>query len=599
MINIEEYSQTKELLSFLSARRRTQLGLIGVLMIIGSLAEVASIGLVIPFLGALTSPELIFQKQFLSPVIQYFGIVSPGQLLLPFTLIFIVAVIFSGIIRLLLLYATISFSHAVGHDLGVNIYRRTLFQSYSFHSSQNSSEIINGIVLKINTITGGIIRPLLTIMTSFFFIIGIISALIYIDTKTSLLAFFGFGLIYFIVIKFTHKILYKNGQKIAYYSTQVIKSLQEGLGGIRDVLIDGTQSFFSTIYKNSDLSSRKASATNTFIGGSPRFILESLGMVLIAILAYSLTSAEKGFESVIPTLGALALGAQRLLPAMQQLYESYSTIKGAQASLDDVLKLLRRNLPVYERLTFIKPLKVNKDIILKNISFRYSNDLPWVLNNINLRFEVGSRIGFIGETGSGKSTLLDILMGLIEPTSGELLIDDELINRENRHNWWRNIAHVPQSIFLSDTTIKDNIAFGIDKNIVKHGNVEYAAKMAQINDMINELPKGYQTNVGERGVRLSGGQKQRIGIARALYKNVPILILDEATSSLDTKTEGEVMKSIDSLSQKLTVFFVAHRISTLKNCDIIYVLDKGEIAKSLTYDELVKDKDNFQLRFSK
>ena len=586
MINIKEFRQTKELLLFLSRRRRSQLGLIAILMIIGSIAEVASIGLVIPFLGALTSPELIYQKQFLSPIIQYFGIVSPEQLLLPFTLIFIVAVIISGIIRLLLLYVTISFTNAIGHDLGVNIYRRTLFQSYSFHSSQNSSEIINGIVLKINTITGGIIRPLLTIMTSLFFITGIISALIYIDTKTSLSAFFGFGLIYFIVIKFTHKILYRNGQKIAYFSTQVIKSLQEGLGGIRDVLIDGTQSFFSTIYKKSDLSSRKASATNTFIGGSPRFILESLGMVLIAILAYSLTSSEEGFESAIPTLGALALGAQRVLPSMQQLYESYSTIKGAQASLDDVLKLLRRNLPSYERLSYIKPLKVNKDIILKNISFRYSEDLPWVLNNINLRFEVGSRIGFVGETGSGKSTLLDILMGLIEPTSGDLLIDNKLINRENRHNWWRNIAHVPQSIFLSDSTIKDNIAFGIDKNFIKDGNVEYAAKMAQINDMINELPKGYQTSVGERGVRLSGGQKQRIGIARALYKNVPILILDEATSSLDTKTEGEVMKSIDSLSQKLTVFFVAHRISTLKNCDIIHVLDKGEIVRSLTYDEL-------------
>ena len=199
-------------------------------------------------------------------------------------------------------------------------------------------------------------------------------------------------------------------------------------------------------------------------------------MVLIAILAYSLTSSEEGFESAIPTLGALALGAQRVLPSMQQLYESYSTIKGAQASLDDVLKLLRRNLPSYERLSYIKPLKVNKDIILKNISFRYSEDLPWVLNNINLRFEVGSRIGFVGETGSGKSTLLDILMGLIEPTSGDLLIDNKLINRENRHNWWRNIAHVPQSIFLSDSTIKDNIAFGIDKNFIKDGNVEYAAK---------------------------------------------------------------------------------------------------------------------------
>jgi len=594
----KDFSQIKELLSFLSSKRRTQLFLIGALMVVGSLAEVASIGLVIPFLGALTSPEVIYQKESLYPLINYFGINSPQELLFPFTVTFIVAVVISGIIRLLLLYVTIRFSHFVGHDLGVSIYRRTLFQSYSFHSSHNSSEIINGIVLKINTITGGVIRPLLTIMTSFLFIIGIVTALMFVDTKTSMLAFIGFGLIYFIVIKFTRNILQKNGQKIAFYSTQVIKSLQEGLGGIRDVLIDGTQNFFSTIYKDADISSRRASATNTFIGGSPRFILESLGMVLIAILAYSLTSQENSFESVIPILGALALGAQRLLPSMQQLYESYATIKGAQASLEDVLNLLRKGLPSYSDLSFIEPLKIRNDIVLNNISFRYADDLPLVLKNINLKFKVGSRIGFVGETGSGKSTLLDILMGLIRPSTGELLIDNELISSHNRHNWWRNIAHVPQSIFLSDNSIKENIAFGIDDNM-NLSEVQNAAKLAHIDSIIDNLPDGYKTNVGERGVRLSGGQKQRIGIARALYKNVLVLVLDEATSSLDTKTESSVMKSIDRLSKNLTVFFVAHRISTLKNCDIIYVLEKGEIVKSLTYEELSESNDNLKIKLKK
>ena len=588
MTNTKVFRQTKELLSFLSSKRRIQLGFIGILMIIGSLAEVASIGLVIPFLGALTSPEVIYQKEFLLPIIEYFGITSPEQLILPFTLFFIVAVIISAVTRLIILYSTIRFSHAVGHDLGINLYRRILYQSYSFHSNQNSSDIINGIIVKVNTITGSVIKPLLIMISSILFILGIVTALMFVDTKTSILAFSGFGLVYFIVIKFTHKILHKNGQKIAHYSTQVIKSLQEGLGGIRDVLIDGTQSFFSTIYKKSDISSRKASATNAFIGGSPRYILESLGMVLIAILAYSLTSNDSSFESVIPTLGALALGAQRLLPSMQQLYESYSGIKGAQASLDDVLKLLRRNLPSYAGLSFIEPLKVKTDIVLNNISFRYSDNLPWVLNNINLRFEVGSRVGFVGETGSGKSTLLDILMGLIDPTSGELLIDDELISGHNRHNWWRNIAHVPQSIFLSDNTIKENIAFGIDNNKIEFRNVQNAAKLAQIHNLINDWPKGYQTSVGERGVRLSGGQRQRIGIARALYKNVNVLVLDEATSSLDTKTEIDVMKSIESLNKNLTIFIVAHRISTLKDCDIIHVVEKGSIVKSLSYKELLK-----------
>jgi len=587
-----EIRQTKELFLYLTSKRKVQLSLISILMIIGSLAEVVSIGLVIPFLGALTTPEALYQSQFFSPIIHYFGISSPEQLLLPFTLIFIAAVIFSGIIRLSLLYVVISFSHALGHDIGVNVYRRTLYQSYSYHSNQNSSEIINGIIIKVNTITGGVIQPLLLISTSIVLMVGIVTALMFVDIVTSMLAIFVFGLLYFGVIKLTHKKLRHNSRNIAHHSTQLLKSLQEGLGGIRDVLIDSTQNYFCKIYKNSDISLRKATGDNAFIAGSPRFIMEVIGMTLIALLAYSLTVSSRGFEYVIPTLGALALGAQRLLPTMQQLYDAYTKLKGSQASLTDVLNLLNRDLPSYIDLPSFEPLNIKKEIVLKNVNFRYSDDSPWVLNNINLRFKKGSRIGFAGETGSGKSTLLDILMGLLSPTEGELLVDDVAINRHNRHNWWRNIAHVPQSIYLSDNTIKENIAFGIDDDDIKFSNVKDAAKLAQIDNLIKEWTKGYQTSIGERGVRLSGGQRQRIGIARALYKNINVLVFDEATSSLDNKTENAVMESIENLDKNLTVFIIAHRLTTLKNCDIIHVLEKGNIVQSLTYKELIENTDH-------
>ena len=588
----KEFHQTKKLLSYLSRKRRIQLIFIGILMIMGSLSEVISIGLVIPFLATLTAPETLYQSQFFSPIIQYFGISSPEQLLLPFTLIFIAAVIFSGIIRLSLLYVVISFSHALGHDIGVNVYRRTLYQSYSYHSNQNSSEIINGIIIKVNTITGGVIQPLLLISTSIVLMVGIVTALMFVDIVTSMLAIFVFGLLYFGVIKLTHKKLRHNSRNIAHHSTQLLKSLQEGLGGIRDVLIDSTQNYFCKIYKNSDISLRKATGDNAFIAGSPRFIMEVIGMTLIALLAYSLTVSSRGFEYVIPTLGALALGAQRLLPTMQQLYDAYTKLKGSQASLTDVLNLLNRDLPSYIDLPSFEPLNIKKEIVLKNVNFRYSDDSPWVLNNINLRFKKGSRIGFAGETGSGKSTLLDILMGLLSPTEGELLVDDVAINRHNRHNWWRNIAHVPQSIYLSDNTIKENIAFGIDDDDIKFSNVKDAAKLAQIDNLIKEWTKGYQTSIGERGVRLSGGQRQRIGNARALYKNINVLVFDEATSSLDNKTENAVMESIENLDKNLTVFIIAHRLTTLKNCDIIHVLEKGNIVQSLTYKELIENTDH-------
>jgi ATP-binding cassette, subfamily B, bacterial PglK len=586
-----EIRQTREILSYLTVKRRTQLGFIGILMIVGSLAEIASIGLVIPFLSALTSPESLYQSELFSPIINYFGISAPEQLLLPFTLIFIIAVIFSGVVRLAILYVTIHFAHTVGHDLGMNLYRRTLYQSYSYHANQNSSEIINGIVIKINTITGGVIQPLLFIASSFLLMVGIVIALMFVDIVTSISALFVFGVLYFVVIRLTHKQIRNNSQNIAYHSTQLIKSIQEGLGGIRNVLIDNTQNFFCKIYKNSDISLRKATGDNSFIAGSPRFIMEVIGMTLIALLAYSLTVSSRGFEYVIPTLGALALGAQRLLPTMQQLYSAYSKLKSSQASLTDVLNLLSRDLPNYIDLPAFKPLNLKKDIVLKNVNFRYSEDSPWVLNNINLRFKMGSRIGFAGETGSGKSTLLDILMGLISPTEGELLVDDVVINSDNRHNWWTNIAHVPQSIYLSDNTIKENIAFGIDDDDINYSNVKNAAKLAKIDKLIEEWPKGYQTSIGERGVRLSGGQKQRIGIARALYKNINVLVFDEATSSLDNKTEHEVMESIENLDENLTVFIIAHRLTTLKKCDIIHVVEKGKIIKSVTYSELLKNTD--------
>ena len=591
---IKEIHQTKQLLSFLSSKRRTQLIFMGILMIIGSLSEVVSIGLVIPFLGALTAPKTLYENQFFSPIINYFEITSPEQLLFPITLIFILAVIFSAITRLALLHATVRFSHAVGHDLGISIYRKTLYQNYSFHSTHNSSEIINAMVLKIGVIQGGVIRPLLVISSSLFLMLGIITALLFIDIYTSVSAICGFGLLYFLTIRLTNKRIKQNSHIIADYSTTLIKSLQEALGGIRDVLIDGSQEFFCKIYKTSDKRLRKANGDNNIIAASPRFIMEALGVSLIAILAYSLRVSSGSIEYIIPTLGALALGAQRLLPTMQQLYDAYTNLKGAQASLTDVLNFLNRNIPSYKDLPLAESANLEKDIVLKNISFRYSDDLPWVLNNINLRFMRGSRIGFAGETGSGKSTLLDILMGLINPSSGELLIDGLEVNKQNKHTWWKNIAHVPQSIYLSDSSIKENIAFGIEDKDIQFDKVERAAELAQIDSVINELSDSYKTSIGERGIRLSGGQRQRIGIARALYKSVKVIVFDEATSSLDSKTENAVMRSIENLDKNLTVFIVAHRLSTLQFCDIIHILEKGKIVKSLTYKELLKNTNLLQ-----
>jgi ATP-binding cassette subfamily B protein len=415
----------------------------------------------------------------------------------------------------------------------------------------------------------------------------ILIALIAVDPTIALIAFCGFGVIYGLVIYLTRRRLLINSQVVAIESTKVIKSLQEGLGGIRDVLIDGTQSTYCTIYNEADLLLRRAQGNNMFISSSPRYFMEALGVVLIATLAYSLAQQSDGIAKAIPILGALALGAQRLLPVLQQAYFSWSSIQGAQVSLKDVLSLLDQPLPNYVYQTNNHSMSFNHFIGLKKIDFRYSPQSPYVLKDIDLKIAKGSRVGFIGATGSGKSTLLDMVMGLLYPTNGSMEIDNQEVTAGNYRKWQEHIAHVPQAIFLADSSIEENIAFGVPTDQIDHHRVKQAARQAQIADTIESWPDQYQTFVGERGIRLSGGQRQRIGIARALYKQADVIIFDEATSALDNETESAVMQAIEGLSKDLTLLIIAHRLSTLKNCTQIVELADGGIKRTGSYQEIV------------
>jgi len=577
----------KTLWHHLTKRRQKQFSLLLILMIIASLAEIISIGAVLPFLGILTAPEQVYQHALMQPVIQILALTEPKQLILPLTILFITVALLAGVIRLTLLYAMTRLSFATGADLSINIYRRTLYQAYEVHVSRNSSEVINSIINKTNTVIRGVISPTLNLISSIILLVGIMGALFAINPTVALSASIGFGLLYWIVIRYTKTHLKDNGKTIADQSTQMIKSLQEGLGGIRDVLIDGTQQFYCKLYRNADLPLRRASGNNQFISGSPRYAMEAIGMVLIAGFAYLMTQQESGMVTAIPMLGVLALSAQRLLPVLQQAYSAYSTIKGSKSSFEDVLNLLDQPLPEYADQPLPEPIPFAKEIKLNNLNFRYSEDSPWVLKNVNLSLKKGSRIGFMGITGSGKSTLLDIVMGLLPATEGGLMIDNQTINNQNRRAWQAHIAHVPQNIYLSDSTIEENIAFGIEKELIDHQRVKKAAQQAQIAELIEQWEGSYQTFVGERGIRLSGGQRQRIGIARALYKQADVLMFDEATSALDSETEREVMEAIESLGKEMTVLIVAHRLTTLKSCDKVVSIGKNNITIK-TYKEINK-----------
>jgi ATP-binding cassette, subfamily B, bacterial PglK len=586
----------KSLWGHIAPARRTQLGLLFIVMLLASMAEMISIGVVIPFLGALTAPELLFEHRLIHPIVTYYGLNSPQDLLLPTTLVFVIAVIFAGSVRLLLVWLQASVGLGIVNELATTTYYRTLSQPYAVHISRNSSEIIAGILNKVSNGIGGTLGAVLVVVSSQLILIAIILALIMADPIVALSSLLGFGAIYTLIALLTRKKLARDSVRINQASSKVVKILQEGLGGIRDVLLDGTQSIHSEAYRQADSVLRKAQASIQIIGVGPRYVIEAFGMVIIAGIAYALTSRPGGFVTMIPVIGALAIGAQRVLPLLHQSYSGWTQILGNKESLIDALALLDQpHLAGIGQEPIAAEIKFSQKIQLVGMSFQYTQQGPHVLNNIRLTIPKGARVGFIGTTGSGKSTLVDIIMGLLTPTDGYLMVDGEIISNGNYREWQKHIAHVPQAIFLSDASIAENIAFGLPRGEIDMSRVKSAARQAQISESIESWSHQYDTVVGERGVKLSGGQRQRIGIARALYKQADVIIFDEATSALDNDTEQAVMHAIDNLGDNLTILMVAHRLTTLRHCTLIVELHEGELKQVGSHAEVIEKTDRFEV----
>ena len=578
----------------LSARRQRQSGLLMVLILASAFAEVISLGAVLPFLGILVAPEKVFSHHIVADMAIAWGITSADQLVLPITIAFSVAALMAGAVRLLLLWARTRLAVVIGADLSIEVYRRTLYQPYQVNVSRNSSEVISGITNKVNAVVYGVLLASLTLVSSVVLLVSITLALIVVDPMVASIAAVGFGASYVLITWMSRQRLHRNSQRIAYEQTQVVKALQEGLGGIRDVLLNGIQPVYCDVYRKADQPLRWAQGNNIFISGSPRPFMEALGIVLIAALAYSLSHQTGGVAAALPVLGVLALGAQRLLPAMQQSYSAWASIAGSHTSLTDIIALLDQPMPDGLPKPISAPLLFNDSICFDAVCFRYTNDGPWVLDDLNITIAKGSRVGFVGRTGSGKSTSLDLLMGLLIPTQGKLLVDGQLISGNHISAWQQTIAHVPQSIYLSDSTFAENIALGVPHSDIDLERVQQAACQAQIADFIESGSEGYNAYLGERGIRLSGGQRQRIGIARALYKQASVLVFDEATSALDNSTEQSVMDAIDGFGSDLTILLIAHRLATVRNCDTIVELEDGQVVAHGSYEQLLECSPSFR-----
>jgi ABC-type multidrug transport system fused ATPase/permease subunit len=578
----EDSQSTRTLLlgiwSLLSRRRRIQLGFLLLVTLTSGICELVSLGVVLPFLAVLSNPERLWLQPPVQALASRVGFTQASELLLPATLAFVAAVVLAALIRLANLWLNGRLAAAVGSDLSCEAYRRTLYQSYEVHLQRNSSALITGTTTQILS-TVFALSALLQLFTAAVVAIGLLVGLLLINWKVALAAMVLFGSAYGLIAIAARKELRRNSQLIEVAANQQVKALQEGLGAIRDVLLDGNQLTYVQIYRQADWPQRQLLAKNQFLGVFPRYAVEALGLVAIALMGGLLVSQQGAGGAVIPMVGALALGAQRLLPALQQAYVGWSTVKGYNADLAKVLGMLNQPLPPLVEV--VEPLPLCQSIHFESVHFRYGEKLPMVLEGLDLEIRRGERIGLIGVTGSGKSTTVDLLMGLLAPTTGRLLVDGmdlhDPVHPQRLAAWRAAIAHVPQTIYLADSSIAENIAFGVPRHKIDLARVKQAADQAQIANFIQGIPDGYNSFVGELGIRLSGGQRQRIGIARALYKQARVLVFDEATSALDTGTEDAVMAAIEGLSKELTIVMIAHRLSTIKRCDRVIELANGMV----------------------
>lgn len=563
----------------LSKKRKIQSFLLIFLMLLSSLADLISLGSVIPFTSVLIEPDLLVNNSYYPFISRLLQIESTENLIFKIVLLFISAALLSAIFKMIYLWFNLRLSANIGNDLSAKAFLNTILQPYSTHLNWNSSKLITSIDAKINMTVIALYTTFLMIsssLLSFFLSLFLLITHPYI----SLICLIIFISAYFFLSISTKKRLFINGENLSNNIEKRHQVHQEALGAIRDVILDSTHKIYYFKHRKIDRAIRLIDAENNFISSSPRSIIESIGLVFIALLTYFLISENNNPSVFLPFLAALTLGIQKFLPAVQQIYGGYTQLRSFNAAICGVLEFIEMKIPIstvdYHK---IKPFEF-KELDLSNVSFSYPNSKVNTLSDINLKIKKGERIGIVGPSGSGKSTLMDILLGLIKPTAGNFMINKkenlyEFNNDSNLYRWRKSIAHVPQSIFLIDSDIYENIAFGLNKYEIDKNKVVEAAKQAQIDSFIKDLPNGYNTKIGERGVRLSGGQRQRLGIARAIYKDAKILILDEATSSLDNITEKKVMDSINKLSRNLTIVMVAHRLSTLVNCDKLITINKG------------------------
>ncbi|QEA40080.1 ABC transporter ATP-binding protein [Pistricoccus aurantiacus] len=587
-------SNIKELYSLLTREQRKKLLQLQVLVVLMSFAEIAGVVSIGPFMALVGDMDRLQGEGFVADLYRATGIEDPRNFLFWLGIGVLVVLAGAALIAITTIWRLQIYGNRVGAELGSRLFKHYMYQPWLFHAGGSSSQLTNRIAQEAQRVTQQIINPLMQMNAKVVMVLFMAIAIFIYNPVVALAGIVIFVAAYLLLYRTVRRRLIINGQSISVTQQTRFKLMAEGFGGIKDVLLLGRQDIFVERFEEASGKYAYAQGTTQALSQSPRYAMEliAFGSVIFLVL-YLLRAHEGNLGAILPVLSVYALAGFKMLPAFQQIYLGISNIRGNIAAFEALRDDLRASsaAPRYNIQTdeerHQNVLTPRKAIQLKEVVFHYPGKEEPALKGLNIDIPVNGVIGLVGASGSGKSTAIDLLLGLITPQQGELLVDGQPITDDNRRAWQNALGFVPQSIFLSDNSIRENIAFGLPPEAIDEERVNRATSMANLDDLLAELPSGLDTRVGERGVQLSGGQRQRIGIARALYYDADVLVLDEATSALDGITEKLIMEAIHEFSGKKTIIMIAHRLATVKQCDCIYLMADGGIIDQGSYSELV------------
>lgn len=585
----------KKLFLLLNRNEKIQSILILILISIMALLEMIGIASILPFMAVLTNPNLIETNLILNKMFEtsyIFGVNTNQHFLFALGVIVFLMLIISQIFKIFTTYIQVRFIYMREYTLGKSVLENYLHQPYSWFLNRHSAELGKTILSEVQTLVFNGMLPLMELIAKGTVTIALVILLIIVDPSLAIIIGISLAGAYSIIFYFVRNYLRRNGEKRLINNQLRFKAVSEAFAAAKEVKVGGLENTYIKSFSNSSRIYAQAFASQSVVSQLPRYVLEAIGFGGILLMILYMMVKTGNFNNSLPVISLYVFAGYRLLPALQQMYSAFVQLTFIEPSLDKLSKDIESLKPISKNQNK-EPLSFKQSIKLKNVYFCYPNSSRNALINTSLNIPSKSKIGLIGSTGSGKTTLVDIILGLLEPQKGHLEVDGKIITRQNARSWQKSIGYVPQHIYLSDDTISANIAFGVKSKYIDQKAVEKASKIANLHEfIIKELPNNYQTTIGERGVKLSGGQRQRIGIARAIYHNPKILILDEATSALDNYTEKAVMDAINNLSKDITIIVIAHRLNTIKMCDTIFKIDKGQVISHGTYDELINQVTN-------